>query len=294
MYQWAIRKFAGEDLGEEVFWNAAEQVPRFNGCNHPPTDNEPGWINVRETDDQGLDVGKKLSFDKAWCVAVFELYNIASAKDFDQLDRQASSREISKEQFAGKATEIEFAGRGKVAVLLHPCLPAVGKTAPPAYGNPKSWFLGGRSDPETPILHDIDKTGTYWQEHERAYENLVELAKTVKANAKVSPKELAEQAATKRQKPASGGGGVAASATKPRATTEPPAKAKGIEPLDVLTVWASGTLLDQPLRGRFLVEPSGKVSLGPAYGRVEVKGLTTAEAEKAIKTKLDEVLKRRT
>ncbi len=290
LYQWAIRKFAGEDLGEEVFWNAAEQVPRFNGCNHPPTDNEPGWINVRETDDQGLDVGKKLSFDKAWCVAVFELYNIASAKDFDQLDRQASSREISKEQFAGKATEIESRAAEKArSFYIHVFLPWAKRHHLPT--DPKSWFLGGRSDPEMPILHDIDKTGTYWQEHERAYENLVELAKTVKANAKVLPKELAEQAATKRQKPASGGGGVAASATKPRATTEPPAKAKGIEPLDVLTVWASGTLLDQPLRGRFLVEPSGKVSLGPAYGRVEVKGLTTAEAEKAIKTKLDEVLK---
>jgi protein involved in polysaccharide export with SLBB domain len=31
--------------------------------------------------------------------------------------------------------------------------------------------------------------------------------------------------------------------------------------------------------------------LGPAYGRVEVKGLTIEEAEKAIKKKLDEILK---
>ena len=37
-----------------------------------------------------------------------------------------------------------------------------------------------------------------------------------------------------------------------------------IAPLDVLTIWASGTLLDQPVRGRFLGEPSGKVMLDGA------------------------------
>ena len=288
LYQWAIRKFAGEDLGEEIFWNAADQAPRFNGCNRPPTDDEPGWINVREIDDQELEIGKKLSFEKTWAVAVFELYNIASAKDFDQLDRQASSGEISKDQFAAKSTEIESRAAEKTrSFYIHIFLPWTKQHH--ILGEPKSWYLGGRSDPETPILHDIDKTGTYWQEHERIYESLVARAKTEKAKTMASPKDLPGQAAAKQQKPA-GGGGTAASATKPRATAEPPAKAKRLEPLDVLTVWANGTLLDQPVRGRFLVEPSGKVMLGPAYGRVEVKGLTIEEAEKAIKKKLDEIL----
>jgi tetratricopeptide (TPR) repeat protein/protein involved in polysaccharide export with SLBB domain len=290
LYEWAIRKFAGEDLGEEVFWNAADQAPRFNGCNHPPTDNEPGWINVREIDDQELEIGKKLSFEKAWVVAVFELYNIASAKDFDQLERQASSGEISKDQFAAKRTEIESRAAEKArSFYIHVFLPWAKRHH--VATNSQSWFLGTRCDPEAPLLGDIDKTDAYWQGHERAYESLVARAKTEKSKTVVAPKDLPEQAATKQQKPAAGGGGVAASATKPRAATEPPAKAKGIEPLDVLTIWANGTLLDQPVRGRFLVEPSGKVLLGPAYGRVEVKGLTIEEAEKAIKKKLDEILR---
>jgi tetratricopeptide (TPR) repeat protein len=289
LYQWAIRKFAGEDLGEEIFWNAADPIPRFNGCNNAPMGEKLGWIMVRETDDEGPDVGKKLSFEKAWSVAVFELYNIANAKEVDRLYLQGSSGEISKEQFAGKRTEIESRAAEKArSFYIHVFIPWAKQHRIPS--DPQSWFLGTRCDPEAPILGHIDKTDTYWQEHERAYESLVALAKTAKANAEVSPKELPEQAATKQQKPASGGGGVAASATKPRTTAELPVKAKGIEPLDVLTVWASGTLLDQPVRGRFLVEPSGKVLLGPAYGRVEVKGLTIEEAEKAIKKKLDEVL----
>ena len=51
-----------------------------------------------------------------------------------------------------------------------------------------------------------------------------------------------------------------------------------IHPLDVLQIRAVGTLLDQPIDGFYLVEPNGQVALGPAYGRVDVKGLTWEQA----------------
>jgi beta-lactamase regulating signal transducer with metallopeptidase domain/protein involved in polysaccharide export with SLBB domain len=63
-----------------------------------------------------------------------------------------------------------------------------------------------------------------------------------------------------------------------------------IQPLDLLMIRVLGTMLDQPIDRLFLVEPSGEVSLGPAYGRVEVKGLTIEEAEVAIQKKLQETL----
>ncbi len=37
-------------------------------------------------------------------------------------------------------------------------------------------------------------------------------------------------------------------------------------------------------------EPTGTVALGPAYGRVQVKGMTLEEAQKAIRKKLAEIL----
>jgi protein involved in polysaccharide export with SLBB domain len=61
---------------------------------------------------------------------------------------------------------------------------------------------------------------------------------------------------------------------------------------DVLHVRAIGTLIDQPIDGFFLVESTGTLALGPAYGRVQVKGMTIDEAETAITAKLREVLQK--
>jgi protein involved in polysaccharide export with SLBB domain len=61
---------------------------------------------------------------------------------------------------------------------------------------------------------------------------------------------------------------------------------------DVLQVRVLGTLPDQPIDGYFLVESPGTLALGPAYGRVQVKGLTTDAAEKAIETTLKETLQK--
>ncbi len=63
-----------------------------------------------------------------------------------------------------------------------------------------------------------------------------------------------------------------------------------VKPFDLLVIKVLGTLLDQPIDRVYLVEPSGRVSLGPAYGRVQLKGLTLEEAESTIKTHLLKIL----
>ncbi|MEN6450378.1 MAG: polysaccharide biosynthesis/export family protein, partial [Thermoguttaceae bacterium] len=62
-----------------------------------------------------------------------------------------------------------------------------------------------------------------------------------------------------------------------------------IDIYDVLQIRAVGTLLDQPLDGFFLVEGEGIVTLGPAYGRVRVAGMTVEQAAATIRRKLEEV-----
>jgi protein involved in polysaccharide export with SLBB domain len=156
--------------------------------------------------------------------------------------------------------------------------------------DPQLWYLGTRSDPEGSIFTNVDKTGNYWVEHGRAYDALVAWAKMAKGDAKDRSEALPKGAAAKQEKAKNDRDHVATSGNEARAATGASPKANRIEPLDVLTVWARGTLLDQPIRGRFLVEPSGKVSLGPAYGRVAVKGLTIQEAEAAVKKHLEEIL----
>ncbi|VTR99928.1 sigma-70 family rna polymerase sigma factor : RNA polymerase sigma factor, sigma-70 family OS=Singulisphaera acidiphila (strain ATCC BAA-1392 / DSM 18658 / VKM B-2454 / MOB10) GN=Sinac_2507 PE=4 SV=1: Sigma70_r2: Sigma70_r4_2: Poly_export [Gemmata massiliana] len=89
--------------------------------------------------------------------------------------------------------------------------------------------------------------------------------------------------------------------TKDRATKpiDPPAKdikpadpaAKGrdtlpnedrIKPGDRLTIRVRNGVPDEPIDGQFEVEASGKVPLGPIYGRIKVSGLTLEEAEDVI------------
>jgi protein involved in polysaccharide export with SLBB domain len=65
-----------------------------------------------------------------------------------------------------------------------------------------------------------------------------------------------------------------------------------INPIDVLQVRVWGTLLDQPIDGFFLVEPAGTIPLGPAYGRVHLRGLSLEAAEMAIQKKLEPILKK--
>lgn len=64
-----------------------------------------------------------------------------------------------------------------------------------------------------------------------------------------------------------------------------------LDTYDVLQIVVVGTLLDQPIAGPYLVEAEGSVNLGPAYGRVQVAGLTVEESARAIEAYLANTLK---
>jgi HlyD family secretion protein len=70
----------------------------------------------------------------------------------------------------------------------------------------------------------------------------------------------------------------------------PPPLPHRIMPGDILNLWASYALPEQSIHGPYLVEPDGQLTLGPAYGRVQLKGLTFEEAEKVVRDKLAEIL----
>ena len=64
-----------------------------------------------------------------------------------------------------------------------------------------------------------------------------------------------------------------------------------IQPLDVLSVQVEGTGAYQPISGLFLIEPSGMLNLGPAYGKVKVGDLSLEEATEAVTKHLKRILK---
>ena len=54
------------------------------------------------------------------------------------------------------------------------------------------------------------------------------------------------------------------------------------EQLDVIQVLVTGTLPDQPISGQYQIDSGGTIDLGPAYGKVQVAGMTAEEAKQAI------------
>ena len=60
---------------------------------------------------------------------------------------------------------------------------------------------------------------------------------------------------------------------------------------DVLQIRTAHALPEQPINENYLVEASGEVDLGPAYGKIKLVGLTTDESAEAIAKKLAQVLK---
>ena len=64
-----------------------------------------------------------------------------------------------------------------------------------------------------------------------------------------------------------------------------------IAPGNILDILAANTLLDQPINGPYLVESDGQVTLGPGYGRVNLKGQTFEEAQETVKNQLSKILR---
>lgn len=64
-----------------------------------------------------------------------------------------------------------------------------------------------------------------------------------------------------------------------------------IQPLDVLEVRVEGTGAYQQIGGPYLIEPSGMLNLGPAYGKVKVGDLSLEEATEAVTKHLKRILK---
>ncbi len=66
-----------------------------------------------------------------------------------------------------------------------------------------------------------------------------------------------------------------------------------IQATDVLSIEVEGGFPEEKERrdNRYLVDPAGRVDLGPQYGKVTVRGMTEDEAAEAIQGKLQEVVK---
>ena len=63
-----------------------------------------------------------------------------------------------------------------------------------------------------------------------------------------------------------------------------------LEPFDGILVRVANAFSDAPIMDAYFLDPEGKIDLGPQYGRVSVVGMTTDEAQNAVRAHLANVL----
>lgn len=180
LHEWASRKFAGEDLGKEIYWDSTEPPSPFDGCCQPPTEKATGCIRSCGIHRDGPDAGKKRSFEEAWCTAVYELYNIMSAKDFAQVDREAASGKISKEEFVTRFFSIEDRAAERTrSFYIHVFLPWAKEHH--IATNPEIWYLAAEPDSsELSPKYCTERGSSLWRNYESCYDTLVEQGKAEK------------------------------------------------------------------------------------------------------------------
>lgn len=175
LYQWAVQKFAGEDIHQEIFWDAAAPPPHIMASCMLPTARFPGYIRVRGEWIDGPNKGKERLFEDMWHDAVFELYNITCAKDRQRIRDKVARGTLSKKQYVTAIVESESQAAEKTrAFYIHLFLPWAAKQK--LTSQPRLWYLGRRwKQHQNLLLPFAARDGHYWQSYESQYDRLLHL-----------------------------------------------------------------------------------------------------------------------
>lgn len=172
LHEWAARKFAGEDLRQEMLWDASEPV--FDAENLVPSGDRPGRIRIRGEYRDGPDKGKERPFEQMWRDTVFELYNIANAQDFQQAAQEVAAGKLAKKEYVIRVIEYESRAAEKArAFYIHVFLPWAKEQRAPT--RPSLWYIAQRSSPGENILlsEGVNKPGgEYWRYYETRWYDL--------------------------------------------------------------------------------------------------------------------------
>ncbi|HEY0075720.1 MAG TPA: hypothetical protein VGB77_16590 [Abditibacteriaceae bacterium] len=111
IYNWVARRFAGESVGQRVYWLSDFQTdypPSLDAYNTLPWHGSPGSISIREVYAAGEKKGQKIKSEELWSCAVFELFNISNWDGFKAVDEEAIAGKLSKAEYIERSTRLEF------------------------------------------------------------------------------------------------------------------------------------------------------------------------------------------
>lgn len=101
-YEWAARKFAGEDTHEPVFWDPSEPTAAtaehiYSSNYGPGRIRVSGYMPVETSSEQSR--RRLKDFELLWSQAIFELNNISGHAEFRRLSQAAIDGEIERDEY---------------------------------------------------------------------------------------------------------------------------------------------------------------------------------------------------
>jgi tetratricopeptide (TPR) repeat protein len=166
--RWAVRKFAGEDLGSLIDWDPSP--PLHSDAEHlAPGDGDNAAILVAADYDSGPEQGKPRSFEELWSGVVYELHNVNYAREFVRLNSEADDGKISKQDFVGGILKYELrAAQQTRAFYVQTFLPWAEKQKYPT--DPSLWFCNWWDTPDSVLQSFTDKTAYPWRPYARTHD----------------------------------------------------------------------------------------------------------------------------
>jgi tetratricopeptide (TPR) repeat protein len=166
--RWAARKFAGEDLGSPIDWDPS--APLHSDAEHvAPGDGDNAAIMVAALYDSGPKQGSPRTFEELWAGAIYELHNVAFAKEFVRLNQEADQGKLSKRDFVAGIVQYELrAAQQTRAFYVQVFLPWLQKQKLPT--DPTLWFCDWWDTPEGVLRTFADQSAYPWRPYARVHD----------------------------------------------------------------------------------------------------------------------------
>jgi tetratricopeptide (TPR) repeat protein len=108
VFQWAARKFAGEDLPGRMLWD--RQPPDRAWADHfSPQSGRPARVRLRPALPQAIgSLTRTFDFDELWSMFAFELHNVQSYQRSHELSELARDGHLTREGFVRESARLEY------------------------------------------------------------------------------------------------------------------------------------------------------------------------------------------
>jgi hypothetical protein len=172
-WDWAARKFAGEDLGDLISWNPDPPAEGYPADHQWPGFGREGFIRIRSHRDDPSTPDRR--FEDTWYSLVYELNNVSNAREFERTFLDAIDGRSSRREWIERNARLEYrALRWTLDFYREVWIPSTRGT--PLVSDPDAWYADLPGSYEAWIQAYTDPRdypwsfyGDYWDQEVKPY-----------------------------------------------------------------------------------------------------------------------------